>query len=358
MKIKSINIVMCMFATALIMISCSKEKTATEPTNHEAQISAADRAVMQRVIQFRQKVAFKNANPNFKSGEIVAIDSARWDVETNFNATYAFPDEHYLATRHDSAVLFLPVLDDSTTLMDDVLAFNDQVFNQVLALYNSSAFVNRELLFVSLRKGQMAKGELEMKLKVVTGEKQATLFSFTPFGVGDDWKYGDYLGKCDGSNAGTDAAEQLELMLNNNKTTYCIDMPGPPSLYRKIYSDDPMSPYELQGFEYENTNGEYLIYYISKTTPLTEDELCLDYNDMNFHYNGEWEVIYDRLRVDYNRPCNWDFMLCEIGGKRVTSSWPSLLDMVRHHNYLYYSYHYWVRRDCIEDPISLGTISE
>ena len=142
----------CILSATLFMPGCRRRKPATEPAKPSGELSSTDRAVMQRVLKFREKGAAKKDNPTYKSSKIVQIDSARWDVETNFNATYAFPDENYTTTRHDSAELFLTVIDDSTTLMDNVLAFNDQVFNQALALYNSNTFANRKRLFVSLRK--------------------------------------------------------------------------------------------------------------------------------------------------------------------------------------------------------------
>jgi hypothetical protein len=340
---------------AISLVSCDKDQPNNLNQSDQYQLTAGDQFVTNRILKFRQKLAYKKAHPTYKSGELVNVDSARWDVETNFNATYAFPDENYTTTRQDSAVLVLTIINDSTTLMDDVLSFNDLVFDQVLTLYNNSPLVNRELLFVSLRNGEMSNGELEVKLMVVTGEKQTNTYNFTPFAVGDNWMYGSYLGKCDGTFSGeSDAAKELQNLLNLNKTSYCNDMPGPPSLYRKIYSDDPMSPYGLEGYEFRNENtGEYPMFYIEKNTPLTDDDLCLNYNEMNLHYNGEWAVIYDSMRIEFNRPCNWDFMLCDIQGKREEFGSNPTTYRARHYNDLYYSYHHWVRRDCIPDPISL-----
>ena len=142
----------CILSATLFMPGCRRRKPASEPAKQPGELSSTDRAVMQRVLKFRTNGAPKKDNPTYKSSKIVQIDSSRWAVETNFNATYALHDENYTTTLHDSAVLFLTVIDDSTTLMDDVLAFNDQVFNQVLTLYNSNTFANSKRLFVSVRK--------------------------------------------------------------------------------------------------------------------------------------------------------------------------------------------------------------
>lgn len=348
---KSLKPVLATLLVAFFLFGCNKEKPATEPQTNTPQMTAADCAVMNRIVSFRKKVEYKKAHPAYKSGEVVAIDSARWDVETNFNATWAFPDERYLATRHDSAVLFLPVIDDSTTLIDDVLAFNDQCFSQVLALYNSSPFTNKELLFVSLKKGEMAKGELEVKLKVVTGEKQTTTYTWEPFGEGDEWIYGYNQGKCDGSfYLESDAAKQLMEVLNNNRPIYQV---GPP--YRIVYALDPKSPYPLEGNEYDE-NGEYLIFYIEKTGDLTDEDKCLDVDEMNFHYNGETTVIYDKMPVANGKPANWDFISCEIEGRYDQyEKEPNIAyNRIRHINKLTYAYRYLVSIAEVGEPTSMA----
>ena len=62
MKTRIINIVMCLFATALIMISCIKEKTATEPTSYNQSIEKA-----------RQHQQFLKAAKLKKDGKLVFL---------------------------------------------------------------------------------------------------------------------------------------------------------------------------------------------------------------------------------------------------------------------------------------------
>ena len=62
MKTRIINIVMCLFATALIMISCIKEKTATEPTPYN-----------QSIEKERQHQQFLKAAKLKKDGKLVFL---------------------------------------------------------------------------------------------------------------------------------------------------------------------------------------------------------------------------------------------------------------------------------------------
>jgi hypothetical protein len=83
---------------------------------------------MNHLHQPAQKVAYKKAHPTYKSGELVKVDSARWDVETKLNSTYVFPDGKYLLTHIDSALLYLPAVDTMLTTEDGMLALYEQCY--------------------------------------------------------------------------------------------------------------------------------------------------------------------------------------------------------------------------------------
>ena len=340
-------------------VGCKKEKDENKESSHESGMSKEDINVMNGIVSFRGKVKHKRDNPSLKSTEILSIDSALWDIATNFNASYSFPDLQYSRINVDSSTLFINMMDSSSVSLEDVFVLNDLVYNQVVLNYNQYCNPSHELISIVLREGEMAKGGLEVKLAIISGEKNPSLYTFTPFKIGDDWKYGDFLGKCDGSLFGSsDAARQIQDTINKYRTSYCDDMPGPSYLYRRVYTDDPLSPYKPAATEYTNAAGEYLIFYLSKSISFTADEMCLDFNEMNFHYNGEWEVIYDRLRLQYDKPCNWDFMYCDISGDFYSDSFSSGPFVIKHNNTLTYHYHHYVKRDVIGDPISLNTFSD
>jgi len=117
---------------------------------------------------------------------------------------------------------------------------------------------------------------------------------------------------------------------------------------------DPMSPYWLDGNEFQNDNNQYLIFYYESQAPITDDEKCLSYTRMNFHYFGEDEVIYNRMPVAYNRPSNWRFMNCYIQGYQDYLPVPDL-NRIRHKNYLTYAYISAVPIDQVGLPVSIET---
>jgi hypothetical protein len=335
---------------AISLVSCDKDQPNNLNQSDQYQLTAGDQAVTNRILKFRQKLAYKKAHPNYKSGELVNVDSARWDVETNLNTTYAFPDGKYLRTHIDSALLYMPAVDTMLTTEDGMLALYEQCYAKAVEVFQNCPYAEKNLLFVSLKKGEMLNNEYAVTIKVMMGEVMSSGYTYNPFGPEDDWVYGNLLGKCNGSMyLESDAAKQLEFQLNNNRPIY---MPGPG--YRIVYTLDPESPYTLVGSEYTNSNGQYLMFYMEKFGDFTDDEKCLDDGEMNMHYNGECEVIYDRMQITYNKPNNWEFMNCVIDGKHENIG-PQNQQRIRHeNNKLYYSYRHVVKLEYIPNAIVIS----
>lgn len=334
--------------------SCSKDATVEKTFASPTTMSPADHLVMNRLIDFRRKMAIRKANPQYKSDESVLIGDARWDVETNFNTSHAFPDASYFRFFSDSAILYLPVINDSSTLMDNVLIFYNQCFDHVLDMYNDCPYTGKELLFVSLKPGSIKSGMIRMTLKVTIGEKATSAFYFEPFVEGDDWMYGYNLGKCDGSYyLESDAAKQLKSLLNTNRPIYQVSPP-----FRIVYAIDPESPFLLEGNEYTNENGQNLIFYLEKAVEFTLDDYCLEKDEMNFHYNGEETVVYERMPLTHNKPSNWDFLYGDIQGFYETYSTQqgNMIYRIRHINWLTYGYRYIVFIGEIGEPVSLADL--
>jgi hypothetical protein len=189
-------------------------------------------------------------------------------------------------------------------------------------------------LFVILKKGELIDNTYEIKLKVVMGEKQTMPYDWHLFENGDDWKFGESLGKCDGTYyMESDAAKQLEYQINNHRPIY---LPGPN--YRLIYTIDPDNPYTLNGDNYKNANGDYLMFYMESLVDFTDEQKCLDFTEMNFHFSGEMISILDSMPITYNKPANWEFISCVIDGLHKYN-YPSFgIQCIRHINTLTYAY--------------------
>jgi len=352
MKIRILVFAVVTLTTAFVLTNCSKKDQVTQPESktNATLTNPMDLALAKRIADFRQQIDKLRKSPDLKSNETMTIEDARWNIETLFNATYGFPDEVYCSTRHDSAILYLTVGDDGLVNVDDVAVNYDDCIDQVLDFYHNSGFTNKGFLFLTVKAGQVVNGSVGLKLNVVTGEKLPSLPAWTPFGYGDNWKYGEMLGKCDGSFFNeSDGAKQIEVQINMRRPVIHVTPPQ-----RIIYIMDPMSPYKLDGHEFKNSFNENLIFYYESPTPITDEERCLSYAKMNFHYFGEDEVIYDRMPAAYNRSANWTFMNCYIEG---VSDYISLANLfrIRHTNYLTYAYISPVPIDQVALPVSIET---
>lgn len=307
---------------------------------------------------FKQKMTAVREHPHLKSGEVMSKEEARWNIETLFNVTYGFPDLSYSKTVTDTALVYLPVDASGNALLEDVVAVYEEVLALVTDFYLAANFDEKGFLFMQLKSGETINGQLEIKLEAVTGARLGTqddppLF-YEYFFEGEDWKYGYDMGKCDNSYDDSDAADQLEIAIRSSM----VEWPEPPIGFRWITANP--FPIELTGFEYTE-NNEYLIYYIEKPLDqnFTEDEICLEHEEMNFHFNGEHTVIYQLVPNDPVYPqfaslTDWVFLQAEIDGELSNFSH---IKYIHHNNKLTYAERLLVPVSDLPLPIEFSTIN-
>jgi hypothetical protein len=167
-------------------------------------------------------------------------------------------------------------------------------------------------------------------------------------GSSADWWYGQNKGKCNWSNPGTDAAKEIQNFLNTTKPI----PPPPPTGYRYVYVTDTII--EKFGHEYEDENGNHLIFYIEdENGNFSYDDYCLDSEELNFHYFGQREVIYTRIPQEENKPDNWVLFFCKLIGESGPSVPNYQTPCLRHFNKLEYAYRYIVPIEDIGEPVEL-----
>ncbi|HQH14860.1 MAG TPA: hypothetical protein PLH40_06595 [Bacteroidales bacterium] len=340
----------------LIMISmgCSKVELHDKTINKSQyeMMTAEDINVMSKIIAFREKLVYHRDNPYFKSGEVMSAEEARWNIETLFNVTYGFPYEKYGMVIADSAIIYLPVNSSGEVLLDDAISIYEDIIILVSQCYHSSAFEDKGFLLLTVKTGEIVNGQIELVLLAVTGEKSAhdpnPPAQWEPFEDSANWWYGQNKGKCNWSNPGTDAAKEIQNFLNTTKPI----PPPPPTGYRYVYVTDTII--EKFGHEYEDENGNHLIFYIEdENGNFSYDDYCLDSEELNFHYFGQREVIYTRIPQEENKPDNWVLFYCKLTGKSGTSVPNPDYKCLRHFNKLEYAYRYIVPIVDIGEPVEL-----
>jgi len=326
----------------LMLHGCQKEPQSGDPAgqSHEMVYTPKAAQLVADINSFKQKMTAVRENPHLKSGEVISKEEARWNIETLFNVTYGFPDLSYSKTITDTALVYLPVDASGNALLEDVVAVYEEVLALVTDFYLAANFDEKGFLFMQLKSGEVVNGQMEIFVSSITGEQRSTPpdppQEWKPFEEGDEWWYGEYKGDCDWNQDGTDAAKELEHYLNTNKHV----PPPPPTGFRYIYVDHEFI--ERFGDEYLDDDGNYLIYYIEREAgDFTIDEKCLNWEELNFHYFGQKEVIYNIIPEEENKPENWKFMSCELTGEEADGR-ITIHPCLHHKNELTYAYRYLV----------------
>ncbi len=356
-KIKFISgvAVSAIIVSVLIFNSCSKQENECRINAKEQSIKLSDenQAFIIRLIDFKEKIDYIKQNPDYKSGEMMDASEAVKSMEDLFNVSHGFPDEQYGNTKTDTTVVVIDVDNNEEVLMDDVATKYEEIKTIVIQYYYNSGFTEKGFLLLDLEKGEIANNQMEVSVRSVTGEKDD---GWEPFGEDDDWLYGYGMGRCDYTQDTTDAAEEIQKALNKHKP-----LVSPPPGYRFVYDlDEPIPLYHEDILNYPNPENpppanymDYLIFYVTESsgnfTLGVED--CLIPDEMNFHFNGEEEIIYEILPVELEKPSNWTFMECDLKGLEGEDGAGEIIYF--HENHLQYAFRYLVSVGIIKPPIEL-----
>jgi hypothetical protein len=316
-----------------IMNGCQKEPQSVDSAGQADEMAYTPKAakLVADINSFKQKMTAGRENPHLKSGEVISKEDARWNLETLFNATYGFPDLTYRKTVTDTALLYLPVDASGNALLEDVVAVYDEILSLITGFYIHANFDEKGFLFMQLSSGDVANGELEIRLEAVTGARLGTQddppMNFGPFYDGDDWLYGDDYGKC-GYVGNSDASEEIQIKIRERM----IAWPEAPNGFRWLTLN--LFTIKLEGNEFKDENGENLVFYVPN---YTEGDKCLDSIKMNLHYYNEEQVIYQLVPQFYNEFSDledWAFLGCDLIGESTTINY---IRTIRHKNELEYA---------------------
>ena len=318
-----------LISAAAIFYSCSKQETEIQTNGTEPeQMTQADIDFQNQVMHFKDRLDYQREHPGYKSGEAMRVDSVVWYIETLFNAVYAYPEQNYSHTVTDTTNLIVALDADGLVSFNELSQAYIDLYEIIRTFYVNCGIINKGFVLLDLSILEINNDEATISVRAVTGEKANGSSGFSYFGDDDDWLYGNLWGDCDYMNAGTDAAEKIQTAIMETKP-YIITPPG----YTWVFSE--IDTVHLYGYEYQNSNDEYLMFYIvSESGFFTHDEMCIEtdmannIDEMNFHYNGEFHIIHDILGPQLDK---W-FLECEIIG--LEDSDLAGNTRIRHDNYL------------------------
>ncbi|MDR0969407.1 MAG: hypothetical protein LBM67_02565 [Lentimicrobiaceae bacterium] len=271
-----------------------------------------------KIVQFQSQLEYYRSHPNVKSGELMSIEEAIWNLETFFNVSYAYPEFGLASNQIDTLVFGLPSTSGNVDV-GDVVTLYDEIVQEIAKLYHNNPLEDKKYFILNINQGAVTATTTELILYSVIGQERGIQpsdpgTSLQNLFENQYWKYGDLLGTCSGQQLGSDAAIKLDEALNlfnERRKNYPV-----PNTGRYVFID--LETIDVSGDAYQNQNGNHLMFYIEKSigVPFTDGEKCLDPDELNFHYLGLQQVVYNRIPDDYSFASNRMLVSAGISGTK------------------------------------------
>lgn len=259
--------------------SCKKDNTGQAISEQENEMMLRSKKVILLIQQFDAKM-----HSTFKSGELIDIDSAVWNMEALQNYDYAYPDSSTKEFVHNKSYYTIPVDANNKVLMSDVQVVNGLMEDTLL--YQLSQFPEEVkcMKFWDVTTDSIV-GRTAF-LSAIGGYGRNLTGPYYGFDEDDDWFWGtlsqEYgqppLGKCDGTMVGiSDGSDELQWRLNNP-----VFQSGNP-----IYFFTDLVTLETTGFDWDDVGGVYPL-YVGWDYP--EDNCLSDVMLTDYLMNSDWII--------------------------------------------------------------------
>jgi hypothetical protein len=301
---KSIFIIATLLISGIIIvISCSKEEV--QSTNPE-QIAQSDdnQQIINSIKDFKQKIAYYQENPGYKSGETISTDDALNLLEGTMNYSHAFSTDYYDEVLKENTTLIVPKTSSGEVDMDVLVQKYNEMKSDITTNYQNSSFENKGLIIVDLTETSQTSNEITMDVAMFTGERSndpPTEGIGGPFGTGDDWWYGEDVGKCDGTIQYSDAAQELSAEMAKYIYHYNLNQGYIGFSWVQTVTLQGGTPY-LRRPNDPNPPDNYIDYYLynadSTYGTITNSVLCVENNEMNLYYSYLEYLLYTKLPDD------------------------------------------------------------
>ncbi len=161
--------------------------------------------------------SFKSTEFN---GEDVPIAEALWTLEAAINEYYHFPVSEFSSELLDTLHFnVMNVPNPSSSHFDSILVSGadlSSMYFSLISQIDGLLRINAELMFSDIKYVAHNTSSTQFSIVLFTG--YSGTFSLTPDAVNatDNWKAGNGLGKCNGTQIGRDAADRLSQIANWN----------------------------------------------------------------------------------------------------------------------------------------------
>lgn len=275
--------VMATMAMALAMGSCKKGSETALDKKEQAEVGVTqNEALVQRILDFKNKVDERKANPGTKSGETIPLDEAMHNIVDLFNVTYTDPMAYYTESERHEFTLNVALTADGKVLVDDVVAAYEQALANAREAYHGSTLPDKAYQFLMVTCTPQRDGTAELKFDGKYGTRTdqpepPTPHIDGPFSVGDDWHYKDGMGRCcDSCVLESGADKELERII-----------------MEEVLANRPADPEGYRGFYTHFRSKDLFAPLYSGVFYRTDvDDTCIEWQEMNDYLAGEKWNIY------------------------------------------------------------------
>lgn len=321
---KSVFVVLAISVLAVVFAinSCQKE---VEQTDSKSNNVLVQDSYTIDILTFIDQYKFNSSI--LKSSDSISVDSAKKSLESAMNLMYTY----YVKTSgiYSETSQIEIVVGKNKMSEDDVSDALEEIEDSVKIHFTNAPFTTKKLIAVSL---EYKYENSKHKISITSYTGNTTLIaSHPPY----DWYEGRYAGDCDGTISGTDAAEEIQkivqgLYWEEPPTGVKYFWPNPVEFDHFVGQDKPNS-----FTTYKNTPDpspvnykDYIVFYMADNLANYEDPHCMLGNDEMPFYKSEYRGLVDDALLTGT---NYKFKECDfIGVKRVFGIAPNELTVLRH----------------------------
>ncbi len=305
MKKTTFLFVFILLAAGIVWLnSCQKENAVQQPQNTTVTDEAANEAMLQHILDFKQRMENCKAHPGLRDGESFTAPDAVYELEALLNFNFCYTGITCNKKEFVTSQVTMP-LDEMGEIGESKLAqlYYDEIIDSIQArMLSLTGYDNMKLLLVDLKQtGTDENGDAVVQINALVGNEKS-VSSTDEVGY---W-YGELMGTCQHEGLGiTDAT----VVLTND--IYFYNFPAPPPGKRRVKTDIITLPvYKPEDYflvpenERDNFEDSRLFYANDIYGTITDDTRCLsgysgDVSEMTF-YLDSYQQFIDDAEVENN----------------------------------------------------------
>ena len=284
-------------------MGCAKDEGIPERQQVSSQKNDPQRKVKDRILHFVEKVEESKSLVRTRDNTPpLSIEEAIWGAEAVLSVYYTNIENRFEKTNFSSSTVTVPLV-DGLVEDSDLSVFYLAVWQEMQNHLDAIPWSNKQLSMIDLELGIMTNNQASIIVNTSVGKKTQQVLAPPYFEDGDDWQGGGTAGEghCDGTNLESNAAKEFTKVINlHYRKDHPLVLPDDLPYYgwyvvgsydvTTIVTDGGSYPDLIVPGNSDNYR-DYTFFQLWPTNPNFEQYKCIDWETMNFYYDG----LVDRI---------------------------------------------------------------